>query len=318
MKVSSTSKSNLHPDNIARRSIKYTRAPKRTPKWKKKQIKLLKKLIVLQNLDGNIPPRANWKDCFDQNLCYEFQVLVGMLLSVQCTDEGVKKCMRVLIENNLMTVEALASANKGKLSKLLSTTFNKKKAKYIINCSKILIEKFDGKVPCDYKSLISLPGVGDKIAGCVLSEGFETDTAKNFDSHMTFLSSSYLQWANPNDKTAQEVAKRVRGWLDEKYWKYLNPVIAGLGQLFSRFKTKKKCHLLSMLFKDVYDIGGSEFLYLLQSIFVNCYDGKLESQVEPPTAGSVFVQDVEGRMVRRSLRIRATHINRALDASGEL
>ena len=48
----------------------------------------------------------------------------------------------------------------------------KTKSKNIVNLAKALVADFDGKVPDDYDSLISLPGVGRKTANVVLSVGF--------------------------------------------------------------------------------------------------------------------------------------------------
>ena len=57
------------------------------------------------------------------------------------------------------------------------------KAKNIIKLSKILLEQYDGKVPCDRDALQALPGVGRKTANVVLNVAFGEATIA-VDTHI--------------------------------------------------------------------------------------------------------------------------------------
>ena len=46
------------------------------------------------------------------------------------------------------------------------------KSKSVYKLSKILLEKYKGKVPCTFDELEALPGVGHKTASVVMSQGF--------------------------------------------------------------------------------------------------------------------------------------------------
>ena len=61
------------------------------------------------------------------------------------------------------------------------------KAKNILRLSKMLIERFDGKVPKDRAALESLPGVGRKTANVVLNIAFGEPTIA-VDTHIFRLS----------------------------------------------------------------------------------------------------------------------------------
>ena len=102
----------------------------------------------------------------------KFELLVAVLLSAQCTDERVNKVTPILFK--------LAS-NPKEMSKIeVNIIYDiirpcglaPKKSKAIHSLSKILNEKYNGKVPKSFNSLEELPGVGHKTASVVMSQGF--------------------------------------------------------------------------------------------------------------------------------------------------
>ena len=87
------------------------------------------------------------------------------------------------------TAAAFAHANPSELEhEIHSTGFFRNKAKNIINCCKVLIEKYDGEVPSSMDELIQLPGVGRKTANCVLSGAFNITSGIVVDTHVARLS----------------------------------------------------------------------------------------------------------------------------------
>ena len=112
-----------------------------------------------------------------------FTLLVAVVLSAQSTDVGVNKATKKLffIANSPQKILNLGIK---KLKNLIKTIglFNSK-AKNIINLSKIIIEKFNGKVPDSREELMSLPGVGRKTANVVLNIAFNKSTIA-VDTHI--------------------------------------------------------------------------------------------------------------------------------------
>ncbi|MFA5638060.1 MAG: endonuclease III [Anaerovoracaceae bacterium] len=101
-----------------------------------------------------------------------FQLLTATVLSAQTTDKSVNKVTPELFKR-FPTPLKLSQADSLEVENLLHTVgMYKTKAKHIIELSKILTEKYGGRVPCDYESLTALPGVGRKTANVVLSVGF--------------------------------------------------------------------------------------------------------------------------------------------------
>ena len=117
--------------------------------------------------------RARYSDVRTQ-LNYEnpFELLVATILSAQCTDKQVNIVTKALFKK-LKTPYDFADASAEIVEQLIQPTgYFRNKAKNIINCSKAIIEKFNGEVPASLEELTGLPGVGRKTANVVLGAAF--------------------------------------------------------------------------------------------------------------------------------------------------
>lgn len=115
-----------------------------------------------------------------------FQLLISTILSAQCTDERVNIVTEKLFED-YKTPGDFVKISSSKLEKYIySTGFFKQKAKSIKNCSKMLIEKYNGEVPNTMDKLVKLPGVGRKTASVVLGNVFKIPSIA-VDTHVTRL-----------------------------------------------------------------------------------------------------------------------------------
>ncbi|MFQ3675072.1 MAG: endonuclease III [Endomicrobiia bacterium] len=116
------------------------------------------------------------------------QLLVATILSAQCTDARVNIVTKTLFKK-YKTVKDFANADlKTFEQEIKSTGFYHNKAKNIINASKIILEKFNGKVPDTMEDLISLPGVARKTANIVLSNAYGKIEGIAVDTHVRRLS----------------------------------------------------------------------------------------------------------------------------------
>jgi len=115
------------------------------------------------------------------------QLLVGTILSAQCTDERVNQVTPALFqkypdaaslaEEDLVILEAA----------IRPTGFFKNKAKNIQSCCRILQRDHGGQVPSDMEALLRLPGVGRKTANCILANAWNRP-AIIVDTHVKRLS----------------------------------------------------------------------------------------------------------------------------------
>ena len=101
-----------------------------------------------------------------------WKLLVMARLSAQCTDARVNIVSKDLF-SEIPDVYAMANADLHRVEELIkSCGLYRTKAKSLVEMSKQLVENFDGKVPCDFDALMSLSGVGSKIANLILGDVF--------------------------------------------------------------------------------------------------------------------------------------------------
>ncbi len=113
----------------------------------------------------------------------EFELLVAVILSAQCTDVRVNMTTPALFAK-YPTPEKLARARPEAVEKIIkSCGFFRMKAKNIIACARDLVERFGGRVPREREELESLAGVGRKTASVVMAAAFE-EPALAVDTHV--------------------------------------------------------------------------------------------------------------------------------------
>ncbi len=96
-----------------------------------------------------------------------WQLLIATILSAQCTDARVNIVTRELFKK-YTSIQAFADAGLNELEEdIRPTGFYHNKAKNIIGCAKMLIERHAGEVPADIDALVKLPGVGRKTANVI-------------------------------------------------------------------------------------------------------------------------------------------------------
>jgi endonuclease III len=115
------------------------------------------------------------------------ELVVATILSAQCTDERVNIVTKDLFKK-YKTAKDYATVPQMELEQVIrSTGFYRAKAKSIINCCKMLIEKHSGKVPDSMEELVQLPGVGRKTANVVLGAVFKKSEGIVVDTHVKRL-----------------------------------------------------------------------------------------------------------------------------------
>ena len=101
-----------------------------------------------------------------------WKLLVMARLSAQCTDARVNIVSKTLFKE-IPDARAMSEASQERVEELVkSCGLYRTKAKSLIEMSGQIIENFDGEVPDDYESLMSLSGVGSKIANLILGDVF--------------------------------------------------------------------------------------------------------------------------------------------------
>lgn len=143
------------------------------------------------------------------------QLLIATILAAQCTDERVNIVTKELFKK-YKTAQDFAKADLIELENIIKPTgFYHSKAKNIIECCKIIVEKHNGQVPQTMEELIKLPGVGRKTANVVLHNAFGKSEGIVVDTHCKRLSQrlGFTKNEDPN-KIEKDLIKIV----PKEYW----------------------------------------------------------------------------------------------------
>ena len=126
-------------------------------------------------------------DCtLDWNKAYE--LLFSVRLAAQCTDERVNKITPALFER-FPTLETFAEADVAEVEEYVrSCGFYHSKARDIVACANVLLEKYGGELPRTMEELTALPGVGRKTANLILGDVFKVPGSTVVDTHCIRIS----------------------------------------------------------------------------------------------------------------------------------
>lgn len=102
------------------------------------------------------------------NFGSDWELLVSVILSAQCTDVMVNKVTAHLFQK-YRTVEDYAEADPAEFEvDIRPTGFFRNKTKHILGAARIVLAEFGGEVPHSMGELLTLPGVARKTANIVL------------------------------------------------------------------------------------------------------------------------------------------------------
>ena len=156
-----------------------------------------------------------------------FELLIAVILSAQCTDERVNKTTPDIFKK-YNTPKDFAEMDIEELENLIHPCgFYKNKAKNIKQCSKQILEKYNGEVPKTMEELITLAGVGRKTANVVMLEAYNNPVGIAIDTHAKRLANRI----GLSDKTEPEkIEQDLLKILPKKYIKDANHILIWHGR----------------------------------------------------------------------------------------
>ena len=191
-----------------------------------------KALLISKILDRYYPRTPIPLDHTDH-----FTLLVAVLLSAQCTDERVNTVTPILFKKAKNPKE-MSKLSEQQIYKIIKPCgLGPKKSKAIKNLSKILVEEYDSKIPCDIDKLEKLPGVGHKTASVVISQGFGIP-AFPVDTHIHRLAQ---RWGLTSGKNVVITERDLKKIFPEENWNKLHLQIIFWGR---EFCTARSCFAL--------------------------------------------------------------------------
>lgn len=164
-----------------------------------------------------------------------FELLISVIMSAQTTDIAVNKVTPALFEAYPTPELMMEAPLDDIMNKIKTIGLYRNKAKFVKNCSRELIERFDGIVPSTHKELESLPGVGRKTANVVMSVAFDKP-AIAVDTHVARISKKF------NICSQQATVRQVEDSLMEKIPEDLWSIAHHRMIFFGRYQCPARTH----------------------------------------------------------------------------
>lgn len=145
----------------------------------------------------------------------DWELLVAVILSAQCTDKMVNKVTEKLFKK-YKTIKDYAKVRQVEFEQdIRSTGFYRNKAKNIIVNAKIILEKYKGKMPDTMEKMLTLSGVARKSANIVLYLVYGKIEGIAVDTHVKRLS-KLLGLTESEDPV--KIEKDLMAVLPKKEW----------------------------------------------------------------------------------------------------
>src|ERR671910_548475 len=167
-----------------------------------------------------------------------YKILIGTILSARTRDETTTQVIKMLF-SEFKNPDELSRADLKDIKKLIQKIgFYNVKATRIKEVSKILVEKYNSKVPSNLEDLLTFPGVGRKTANCVLVYGFRKP-AIPVDIHVHRISNRI---GIVKTKKPEETEIVLQESIDRKHWIAVNETFVVFGQNIC-LPIKPKCNV---------------------------------------------------------------------------
>ena len=158
-----------------------------------------------------------------------YTLLIAVLMSAQSTDVRVNQITPKLFARAKTPYEMVKLSVEEIREIIRPVGLSPMKSKGIFGLSKILIEKYKGKVPKSYEELESLPSVGHKTAAVVLAQAFGIQTFP-VDTHIHRL---MYRWGFSNGKNVIQTEKDAKRLFPKELWNDLHLQIIWYGREYS-------------------------------------------------------------------------------------
>ncbi|MDA0648756.1 MAG: endonuclease III [archaeon] len=172
-----------------------------------------------------------------------FELLVAVLMSAQTTDLKVNEVTPALFAKANNPADMTKLDVETILQDIRQIGLAPTKSKNILRLSQLIVERHDGQVPCTFKELEDLPGVGHKTASVVMAQAFSVP-AFPVDTHIHRLAA---RWGLSNDTTVEKTEKDLKAIFPRNLWNKLHLQIIFFGREYcpARFHDLSQCPICS-------------------------------------------------------------------------
>ena len=170
-----------------------------------KMIKILRKLYPDSKTELNY--KTNW------------ELLVAVILSAQCTDKRVNEVTKTLFKKYKTLNNYIKATQEEFEQDIRPTGFYRNKAKNILAAAQVVKNDFNGKLPKTIEEMLTIPGVARKTANVVLGNAYGIYEGIAVDTHVRRLA---LRFDLTDYKDPVRIEKDLMGIIPQKDWQYVN------------------------------------------------------------------------------------------------
>lgn len=192
-----------------------------------------------------------------------FLVLTATILSQRSQDVVTMPVAQALWAKAQTPAALLAIPEKELVDLIRPCGMQEERAKNLREVSRMLIEDFDGQVPCSKESLLSLPGVGAKTANLVLAEAFGIP-AICVDTHVLRISQHI--GIVPEEAGEEEAQEILEDLFPMPTWPLINRYFVAWGQHVCTV------HLTECVCKEKLQAAIDEFVEMAEEFMGGCCD----------------------------------------------
>jgi endonuclease III len=157
-----------------------------------------------------------------------FQILLSLMLSSQTKDQITAQAMHKLQAFGC-TPQAIAAAPTETIQDLIYPVgFYKNKARFLKAAAKTCIQDYKGDIPPTLDQLLTIKGVGPKMAHIAMHAAWGKGQGIGVDTHVHRIANR-LRWV-PATKTPEQTREKLEQWLPKSLWGEINLLLVGFGQ----------------------------------------------------------------------------------------
>ena len=204
-------------------------------------------MAVLEELEELYPQAGA-----ELNFTNPFETVVATVLAAQCTDKRVNMVTARLFPR-YPDAKAMAQLTPEELEPMIQECgLYHNKARSIVELSRMLVEKYDGRVPDTMEELVALPGVGRKTANVVLANAFG-QPAFAVDTHV-FRVSNRIGLAHASN--VQETERQLMAAVPRERWSHTHHLLIWHGRrcCAARKPACERCPIVQCEYRN----GGNE------------------------------------------------------------
>jgi endonuclease-3 len=144
-----------------------------------------------------------------------WELLVAVILSAQCTDKKVNEVTPALFKK-YPNLNAYLKAKPEQFEQDIKPTgFYRNKTKSILRAAKVVRDKFGGMVPKTMAEMLTIPGIGRKSANVILGNAYGVVEGIAVDTHVRRLSQKL---GLSSHKDPVKIERDLMAIIPEKEW----------------------------------------------------------------------------------------------------